>query len=519
MTLAGAAAAAVPPPVVVLVRSPALVAPLATGKSVVPPIGIAYLLASLDAAGIDAIAIDAPGEDLDRLDRLDYTDLRAVGLSPAEIAERVPAHADIVGLSCMFSSGWPCDHRVIRAIRARHPHVRIVAGGEHVTACADYVLATCADVDACVLGEGEETIVELVRALRRGDDLAGVAGIAWRRDGVVVQNARRGRIRAVDDIPQPRWDGVPLENYLARGIAHGVTGGRSMPILASRGCPFQCTFCSSPNMWTTRWVAREPRRVVDEMALHVARHGVTNFDFYDLTAIVRRDWILAFCDELERRGLGVTFQLPSGTRSEALDDEVLGRMRRAGCHAISYAPESGSPATLAAIRKRVKLPRMERSIRAAVRHGMKVMVNIVVFPRDDWRSLRETFAFMLRFAVAGVHDTTLVAYCAYPGAELYDELRRQGRLPPLSDAYFLSLNYSNLLAANTLNERLPPGVFLCVRLGYLGLFYGVQFLCRPLRLWQAVRNIARNETTTRTEDTLRRLLVRAARLRGAGRAS
>src|SRR6185436_3915128 len=98
-------------------------------------------------------------------------------------------------------------------------------------------------------------------------------------------------------------------NYLANNLSYGVGRGRTMPILATRGCPFKCTFCSSPTMWTQRWSPRDPRSVVDEMQSYVERYGATNFDFYDLTAIIRKDWIVQFCRELLDRQLNITWQL------------------------------------------------------------------------------------------------------------------------------------------------------------------------------------------------------------------
>src|SRR5439155_11432417 len=110
----------------------------------------------------------------------------------------------------------------------------------------------------------------------------------------------------------------------------------------------------NPAMWTTRYAVRGVADVVDEIASYVERYRVTNVDFYDLTAIIKRDWILEFCAELERRRLAITYQLPTGTRSEALDGEVLSALHRTGCRNICYAPESGSAQTLARIKKKIK---------------------------------------------------------------------------------------------------------------------------------------------------------------------
>ncbi len=106
------------------------------------------------------------------------------------------------------------------------------------------------------------------------------------------------RSRAIDEIALPAWDLFPLENYIDRHQINGMNIGRSMPLLATRGCPYQCTFCSSPQMWTTRYIPRDPILVVDEIQHHMERYNVTNFDFQDLTAVVKRSWVIKFCNEL-----------------------------------------------------------------------------------------------------------------------------------------------------------------------------------------------------------------------------
>src|SRR4029434_8498581 len=117
----------------------------------------------------------------------------------------------------------------------------------------------------------------------------------------------------------------------------------------------------------------------------------------DLTAIIERDWILEFCRLLDARQLHVTWQLPSGTRSEALDEPVLRAMYRSGCRNVSYAPESGCERTLQAIKKKVKLDHIEQSMRTAVRVGLNVKANILIgFPDEQTPDLRATLRFVLR---------------------------------------------------------------------------------------------------------------------------
>jgi radical SAM superfamily enzyme YgiQ (UPF0313 family) len=198
--------------------------------------------------------------------------------------------------------------------------------------------------------------------------------------------------------------------------------------------------------------------VVDEIEDYVKRYRASNIDFYDLTAIVRRDWILEFCRELDRRGLKITYQLPSGTRSEALDAEVLGWLYRTGCRNITYAPESGSPRTLDRIHKRIDLDRMCESIRAARRAGIKLKANLVIgFPDETRADVYRTLRFALKLAWLGVDDVPLYLFSPYPGSEFHAELSRQGVIGKMDSDYFASLGcFMDLSQASRYCRRIGP---------------------------------------------------------------
>jgi len=337
-----------------------------------PPLGLAYIAAALREAGFEHRVIDATGESLDAVSPYpDRDDFLVQGLTIDEIARRIDPETAVVGISCMFSTLWPVVHRVADAVREKAPAALLVLGGEHGTAVPEHVLAT-SPFDIVVLGEGEETFVDLLRARAAGRALSEVKGIALRLDGRVVNTGLSARRRDIDGIPLPAWDAFPIREYIARHQTNGINLGRSMPMLGTRGCPFQCTFCSNPAMWTQRWIARDPRLLADEMALYVRTYQVTNFDFQDLTAIVKRQWIVDFCHELIDRNLNITWQMPSGTRAEVFDAEVADLLYRSGCRALAFAPESGSPAILKAVKKQVDLDHMLVAMRSAVKRGLKL---------------------------------------------------------------------------------------------------------------------------------------------------
>jgi radical SAM superfamily enzyme YgiQ (UPF0313 family) len=319
-----------------------------------------------------------------------------------------------------------------------------------------------------------------------------------------VRTCRRPRITALDALPRPRWDLTPLKRYLDKGYSFGVNRGRTIPMLATRGCPFQCTFCSNPQMWTTRWVARQPGQVIAEIREYVRDYQVTNIDFYDLTAVVRREWIVEFCRQLIAEDLRVTWQLPSGTRSEAIDAEVAQLLYRSGCTNLSYAPESGSPRVLRVIKKKVDLERMLVSMRAAVRSGINVKANIIMgFPGethgDVWRSL----GFMVRCAIAGLNDISVWVYSPYPGCELFEDLRRKGRIGAFDDAYFVSLlSYADLSRVVSWNDQMSARALAAYRIGGMLLFYAASYARFPWRLLRTVHNMASRRYESRMEMAL-----------------
>ncbi|MBP6715710.1 MAG: B12-binding domain-containing radical SAM protein, partial [Acidobacteria bacterium] len=426
---------------IVLLRPPIVFSRSSFSVPVTMPLAIAYLAGSLRQAGHAVCAIDAVGEALDHIGTSYSPKVVYRGLSNQQIIARIPGDARAIGVSTMFSQEWPHIEDLINEIHVAFPHTPIIVGGEHATACSEYILQSCPAVQYVALGEGENTILEFAEFLDGQRAIEDVAGIHYRSaDGQIHQNPRRDRERAPDQFPWPAWDLFNLTPYFDAGEGHGVERGRSMPILATRGCPYQCTFCSSPTMWTTRYVMREVPQVVDEIAHYVEHYHATNIDFYDLTAIIKRDWILAFCSELKRRGLAVTWQLPSGTRSEAMDDDVLEAMATSGCMNVTYAPESGSEPTLQRIKKKVKLPRLFDSIRGAKRHGIFVKTNLVLgFPQDTRMDVYRSLRTSARFAWMGVDDAPLYAYSPYPGSELYAYLRGTGAISEMNRAYFESL--------------------------------------------------------------------------------
>jgi tRNA A37 methylthiotransferase MiaB len=468
----------------------------------VPPLELACLAAVLEQAGYAVRVIDAYGEAPNRAVEIAGTRLNTLGLTADEIARAVPRETQVVGVACMFSQDWLYAKSVIAAVHAAVPHAKIIVGGEHATADPAHVLRTARAVTACALGEGEVTVVEFADAVLRGRDLRAVAGLVLRgEDGAPARTAPRARVRAIDDLPWPAWHLVPtLSMYLENHFGFEEQNRRAMPMLATRGCPYRCTFCSSPTMWGTSWFARDPRKVVEEIKRYVERYRIEHVEFYDLTAVVARDWILEFSRLLEAEHLEITWRLPSGTRSEALDEEALEAMVRSGCEAIVYAPESGSPRTLARIKKMVEPARMLRSMRAAVRTGMHVRAHFIMgMPGQTLGEIGESYAFIAKMAWVGAHDVTAFFFYPYPGSEMHRDLVAKGRIDPTSPAYdelLAGACFTDFKNVQSWSEYFSPGAVRLLCVGAMGLFYSLSFLLRPLRWAQSFARVSRGRPFT-----------------------
>ena len=404
-----------------------------------PPVGLGYIAAVLRQAGHHIQVIDAPGAAMDRAQEFTLAagTVRRIGLTPAEVIDAIEPGTEMIGITNMFAHEWPVVREMANLARARFPDAVIVVGGENATSMWRWMFEQTDAIDCAVLGEGEGAAVELAARVSAGIAFAGMAGLAV-REGAGGQPETSGlpiRLKKLDAIPRPAWDLFPMEGYFEFKGATGVDRGRSIPLLATRGCPYKCTFCSSPNMWTTRYVVREPEDVVDEIESYVHTYGAQNIDFVDLTPITKRSWTLRLFAELERRHLDVSLQLPIGTRSEVLDTEVLEAMARGGTTNITFAPETGSPHMLEVYDKRLDLEHLLTSITAARKAGLVTNIHMILgHPAETWKDRWLSWKFMMRAAFAGLQVAGTTLFYPYPGSKDFEDLLAAGKIT-VDDAY------------------------------------------------------------------------------------
>jgi len=231
------------------------------------------------------------------------------------------------------------------AVKSRYPDTIIIHGGVHPTVAPHEALESA---DYAVLHEGEQTFHELVKTLRERGDISSVRGIAYKKDGQIVRTEVREFIKDLDSLPFPAWHLLPIEKYQ---MPLHILGGERMPIVGSRGCPYECSFCASPLIWKRRVRWRSPENVVAEMKEIMKRYDICYFHFWDDNLTLNPTYIRRLCELIIEEKLDIKWI--GLDRSEHLNKhpELLDLMKKAGCVGIEIGVESANPDTLLHIRK------------------------------------------------------------------------------------------------------------------------------------------------------------------------
>ena len=499
---------------ITLVRGPVVFTNGSINNEPVPQLGLAYISGYLLAKGYKVTVIDSSAEGLGKISPLkEYPGYSYQGITHSDVISRIPKQTRIIGFTSMFSGEWPVLRDLIIQTRESFPEALIVAGGEHITAVTEYCLRDCPALDVCVRGEGEHTFYQLLEAYLGTGDFLDVPGIAYiKKEDQYQQNGNKPPRMKDVKIPWPDWPEDYLEKFWRAGKSYGVATERDMPFMLSRGCPFQCTFCSSPQMWTTKYNFRDLDDVMKEIKYYIKRYDITALQMYDLTAIIKKQWAMEFCQRLIDEGIKLKWSLPDGTRSEALDKEVLIMMKKSNINYLVYAPESGSQRTLKKIKKRVKLKRLIESVIEAKRLGLTVRTNVIIgFPHETWWDIIQTILFQMRNAIRGVDDVTIYIFSPYPGTEIFDDLTRAGKVK-LNDDYFLKLTSLNgdyfTTNLKTFNENISGRMLGVVRLVAVLINYAISYLLYPRRIIRTIRNIYSTNAATVFEHRLKDFLNR-----------
>ncbi len=355
------------------------------------PTGLCSLQACLRAAGFDAVLANFSG------------------WSATDVQQQLLClKPDIAGIS-QWTHNRHAALDLARLVRSVNPGCTIIMGGAHASFCYADILGNGSPVDCVVLGEGEETLLELAQHVYQGTPWTDVHGVACLSNGTVAVTPRRPPLNNLDLLPS-------ATSFLEFSIGMDIQL-QSEFILTTRGCPSACHFCSSPKFWERTVRFRSPQKIVDEMMDISARNGLIYFSLRDDTFTADRARTIEFCRLLTERRAHILWNCQS--RVNALDEELLVWMKRAGCECVQLGVESGSPRILSQLGKTITPAQVEQAAGLIRKVGINLSVYLISdVPGETEDDLRQTIELIRRIRP----DDGYVSPLAYfPGTRMFEE--------------------------------------------------------------------------------------------------
>lgn len=380
--------------------------------------------------------------------KVEVLDINAYRWSKKEVEDRVNnAEFDVVGIGGIVTV-YRYVKWLVNMIRKYHPGKKIIIGGSVGTSIPRIMLEKN-PVDVVCIGEGEETVIELVEALQNNRDLSVVKGI-WYKDerGRIRQTEPRQPIKDLDAIPPPAWDLFPMDIYLKNPVGapnvnkwtDGSSSGNmplSINIFATRGCPYRCIYCYHDFMGVG-WRHRSPKSVVNEIKDLYERYGVKYFHFVDDEFCLNKKFVYEFCREIKDLMKELDEKITWGCtgRANLMTEDLIATMSDAGCVLIGYGIESGSQKNLDFIKKRVTVEQAKNAIRLTQKYmGWADCSFIIGYPGETKETIQETIDFCKEL---DLKPEVIFFLTPYPGTELYDIALKRGLIKD-EEEYILGL--------------------------------------------------------------------------------
>lgn len=414
--------------------NPPRIHPVSWGKpSVSQPLEIAYAASVLEKYH-EVKILDAPTEGWKNIEKIDEKRYR-VGLKKEQIAHKIKTLSpDIVGINIPFS-GWSITAFEVASITKEvDSAILTVLDGVHPSAKPEECLLN-PNVDFVIIGEAENTWVELSNELERGkshNNLKKIKGIGFKNDGIKI-TPPRPLIMDLDSLPFPARHLLPMNTYFEAVKETPLRGEISKPwttIVTSRGCPHSCIFCSAHLTRGRIWRGRSPENVVKEIEHLVNVYGIKQIDFHDDNLTLDQKRMEKICDLIIEKGLDFEWYTPNGVRADTLNENLLIKMKKAGCRRLYVAPESGVQQVVdKIIKKKLNLKAVENAVISSRKIGIKVACFFIIgIPGETKKDIETTIKFAYKLKKLGADKFYFSFAMPLYGTELYEIAKLKGYL-------------------------------------------------------------------------------------------
>ncbi len=385
------------------------------------PTGIAYLAAFVRQAGIEVRILDQ------------YAECLLMDEVVALIEEFDP---DLIGLSATTPNYFAAI-AFTKAIKRKFPEIPTVLGGYHPSVLPRETLQERC-VDYVIRDEAEYSLLRLCEALDGGDEqrFGNIHGLSYKTDSGQVHNEKTKSLK-LDDMPFPAYDLLPMHLYSSPSFTKFASPVYQM--IASRGCPFSCTYCINAELnVSAKYRRRSIKSVADEMEFLIDKFGAKQIQFWDPIFPLGQKHAFEFCEEIMRRSLQNRVCWNSGTRADSVTEEMIEIMVAAGCKGIGFGIESGVPELLRSVNKKLELNKVGEVCKIARKKGLVVAASFIIgFPGETTEMTKQTIDFAKSL---DIHYAQFSIMVPYPGTPLFDQLKADGEIPDVRENDFSCYN-------------------------------------------------------------------------------
>ena len=369
-----------------------------------PPLGLLYLGAVLLNGGysVEIIDIDIDFPDVNKFEEF--------------IKKKHPAVVGFTAVTPSFNDAV----RLARIIKRIYKPF-IIFGGPHTTAIPFEVLKE-SSIDAVVVGEGEETILEFMNNFKTGS-IVPVSGLMIKKGDKILEGRRRDFIKNLDELPFPAW------SLLKHQKKYSPPDALTIPVatlLTSRGCPYRCTFCQAPKLWGRNIRRRSVDNVIEEIKFLISKYNFKEIHIVDDDFSHNKKWTMDFLSKVRKENYKVRFLFMNGLRIDNVNRMLLEEMKKTGFLNVGFGVESGVQSILNRVKKGLKTEKIKKTFVIAKKLGFKTWAFFILgLPGDNKRTIRETIKFSILL------DPDFAKYfflVPYPGTEVYEEFRSRGML-------------------------------------------------------------------------------------------
>lgn len=370
-----------------------------------PPLGLLYLAAYLKKKDNWPVElIDAQAEEL---------------AYDNNFKKRIPLGSDlIVGITAMTFTMLDVlkTIKLLREVaKEQGIKMKIVLGGPHPTIYPQETI-NLPGVDYVVIGEGEITFFELCQKITQGQEPFGVKGVLFKKDGEIISNDSREFIDDLNNIPFPARELTDIKKYNSVLSSNKII----TTMITSRGCPYQCAFCDRPHLGK-KFRCRSAGNVVDEME-YCQKLGINEILIYDDTFTVNRQRVLDICDEIKKRNLKIDWDIRA--RVDTVDEEILKKLKEAGCQRIHFGVEAGTDRVLGVLKKGITIERVKKIFRLCQKLKIKTLAYFMLgSPTETKEEIEASMKLAKELRPDFVHATILTPY---PATALYYQALAEG---------------------------------------------------------------------------------------------